>query len=243
MKNIIQKIVISALLPLAALSCRESERLVFDEPASIYFESHQPGMDLYQGTSADSLQYTFLGKPDDFTQAETRLLMMVTGYKTDRPRRINLVPDPQSTLQPGVDYVLPAELVVPANELEVEIPLVFNRTDKLRGDLYWVKFYIEDSEDLKRGYDDYLHFKFIITEKPVRPSNWQNSYYGDYSAAKLRFMYSVLGSNINWGAFPPEHMANSGKLREALARYERDNGPLMGLAEDGEQNIRVSFPG
>ncbi len=246
MKNVIRTINVFCVAALALTGCKESERLVFDEPASIYFYSSQWGGDLTSNGSAvygDSLQYTFLGKSGDFVQASGELRVLVTGYKSDKAREIRLSVDPQSTLQPGTDYILPDPILVPANALEAVIPITFKRTDKLRSGLYRVKFTIVESADLKPGYDDYTSYKFVITEKAIKPSNWQTSYYGDYSAAKLRFMYSILGTNINWGAYPPVHMANSAKLRQELAKYERANGPLYGLAEDGEENIRVTFPG
>ena len=243
MKKIIFRIAALSVAAAAVISCKESEKLMFDQPASIYLKGSQAGGDDMNYTTQDSIQYTFLGKPDDFTGAKANIYMQVTGFKSSQARRINLVADPASTLIAGTDYELLADLVLPAEALEVTIPIVFKRTDKLRDNLYWVKFTVEDSDDLKMGYDDNLSFKYIVTEKPVRPTNWQTSYYGEYSAAKLRFMYSVLGSDINWSAYPPEHMANSGKVREALAKYERENGPLYGLAEDGEENVRVTFPG
>ena len=228
---------------IALSACDSSERLLFDQPASVYLYGSQGGGDFPSFTTADSIQYTFLGKPDEFTESRTELWVMASGYKSDKARKINLVADPGSTLRAGTDYILPNEIVLPADTLFVAIPIRFIRTSQLKDGLYWVKFSIEDSEDLLKGYFNRLSFKYIVTEKPVRPTNWQASYYGDYSAAKLRFMYSVLGSEINWSAYPPEHMANSGKLREALAKYERENGPLMGLAEDGEETVRVTFPG
>lgn len=243
MKKIIRNIGMLAVAAAALGACKQSERLMFDEPASIYFYSSQWGGDFKSTVYGDSVQYTFLGKDDDFTQAVTELRFMATGYMSDRDRVVNLVADPESTLEAGTDYILPNPIVLPANSLELTLPVTFIRSEKLKNDLYWVRFVIEDSDDLKKGYYDLLSFKYIITEKAVKPTNWPTQYYGDYSAAKLRFMFSVLGTEIEWNAYPPTHMANSAKLRQELAKYERDNGPLYGLAEEDEQNIRVTFPG
>lgn len=239
MKKIIKNFSILAVAVAVMAACGESERLIFDEPASIYFYSSQWGGDM-PNTLGDSVQWSFFGKTDDFTAASAELRLMATGYKVDRDREVRLVINPESTL-PAEDIIIAERIVLPANTLELVVPVGIKRTDKLRSGIYWVEFMVEDSEDLKKGYYNQLSFRFFMTDTAIRPSGWVQAAYGDYSIVKHRFILSVM-PDINWSSLPGVYIANNAKLRQAIMEYEKENGPLYGLAEDGEESIRVTFP-
>lgn len=228
-----------AAAAVALAACKESERLTFDQPASVYFYSSQWGGDM-PVTYGDSVQYSFFGRTDDFIVANTELRLMVTGYKSDKEREVKLGIDPESTL-PASDIVLPERIVVPADELELTVPVGIKRSARLKEGIYWIGLTIEDSNDLRKGYYDQLSFRYFITDTAVKPSGWVQAAYGDYSVVKHRFILSMM-PDINWSSLPGVYIANNAKLRQAIMEYESENGPLYGLASDGEEGIRVTFP-
>lgn len=239
MKKTIKNISILAVVVAAMVACKESERLMFDQPASIYFYHSQWGGDM-PTTYGDSVQWSFFGKTEDFVMANAELRFMATGYKVDHERELKLVINPESTL-PAEDIVIAERIVLPANALELVVPMGIKRTSKLKSGIYWVGFQVEDSADLVKGYYNQLSFRFFITDTAVKPIGWVQAAYGDYSIVKHRFILSVM-PDINWSSLPGVYIANNAKLRQALSEYEKLNGPLYGLAEDGEDAIRVTFP-
>ena len=242
MKNIKCLILLCIAAAMAAACSDSANQSIFSEPASIYLDNTQRGGNFGSTniSNSDSLTFSFFGTADDFTEALGELRFLVTGYKSDRERVVNLVADPASTLTPD-DYILPDPIVVPAGELELVLPVRFKRSDKLREKYYWVRFSIEDSDDLKKGYYDRLSFEYHVIDQAVMPGQWSAQFFGTYSVAKHRFMLQVI-PDIAWDAMNlPANMAYQAKMKHALALYERENGPLYGRAEDNEENIRVTF--
>ena len=220
------------------LACQENDRLMFDEPASIYFYESQWGGDFPVVSRTDSTEFSFFGRGDNFTEAKAELIMLVTGYVSDKDRAINLVPDAESTLIEGEDYYFPAPKVLPAGATEVRLPVMFKRTEKLINDYYWVRFHIEDSDDLKKGYADRTSFKFRITNKPVKPTYYLSVVFGEYSDEKLLYIYSVVGY-INWETVSTSELKEySIRVRKAYEQYKKDNGPLYDSV--GKE---ITFPG
>lgn len=243
MKNIKNLILLCLAVSIAAACSDSANQIAYSEPASIYLDNIQWGGNFGSTSNIstmDSLAFSFFGTADNFTEAIGELRFLVSGYMSDKDRVVNLVADPESTLTPD-DYVLPDPIVVPAGELKLVLPIRFKRSDKLRDEYYWVKFNVEDSDDLKKGYYDKLSFRFFIIDQPVPPSQWPSSFFGTYSVAKHRFILQVI-PDIEWSTSNyPANMAYQAKLKQAIAIYERDNGPLYGRAEDGEENVRVTF--
>lgn len=225
------------LLAVFVVACNENERLMFEEPASIYFYESQWGGDFSLASNVDTTAFSFFGRGDDFTEAETELIMLLTGYAEDRDRIINLVPDAASTLIEGEDYVFPKPKVLPAGATEVRLPIVFKRTEKLSTGNYWVKFNIEDSEDLKKGYDDRLSFTFWITNMPMKPTFFSITNFGEYSTEKLLFIYEVVGF-IDWDTVSNSELKEySIRVRKAYEEYKQENGPLYDSAGN-----EITFP-
>lgn len=232
MKTII-KIFLSGIAIISVMSaCTDQNKLMFHEKTSAYF---YPTL---QNPQSDSTSFTFLGKPDTVTKYVIPVGVRISGLAEDKDRGVAIIIESKSTAVPGVNFEKDSA-VIPAGAYNVLVPITLKRTADLKSTIYSLILKIVDSKDINAGFATSLKYKIDFTEKAVKPRNWPQSYYGDYSDAKLTFMYQILGSGINWGGYPPYHMANSATLRTALAKYERDNGPLI----DAATGTRVVFPG
>ena len=215
-------------------ACTQKNELMFNESPSVYFYQ-SPGS---QDPPRDSINYTFLGKADTVTKYVVPVWVRITGVAVNRDRTFNVQIATGTTATQGTNFDI-ATGVIPAGKYDTRLNVTLKRTADLKTKQYSIFLKMVASTDFKTGYDAKLAYKIGFTEMAIKPANWPQSYYGDYSAAKLTFMYQILGSNIDWGAYPPVHMANSALLRTELAKYEKANGALI----DAATGVRVVFPG
>ncbi|MAW95390.1 MAG: hypothetical protein CMF33_09205 [Leeuwenhoekiella sp.] len=229
------------LVGLLAISCSESEELMFDlEKPGVYFYK------LAGNEYLDSLNYSFVVYPEsvvkDTLEEELRIRVMGTAASFDR--EINLVVEDSSTAIEGKHFDLPNSIVMPADAYEVYVSLYLYRTEDLKESEKKIYFTLKSSEYFNAGYTDNLQHIITVTDQLTRPSDWTGGltdvFYGADSKRKHEFMVQTLGTvsiTMGTGSSISEMMSFQQKMLVALSEYEAENGPML-----DENGNRVSFP-
>lgn len=234
-----KRTIYSLLALLSILGCKEDERLMFADEASVYFGAQSSNGGFY---SLDSLNYSFAFEPEEVEQDTFYVYCRITGLAADHDRRINFVADERSDAKMNYHYEILNPLI-PAGQYGNDIAIVLYRQPGLQDSLVTALLHIEDSEDLLAGYNDTgsqpvgrskytrREFKFTITDQLLKPANWDSSWlstFGEYSQVKIRFISSVTGYT-NWGGNPLPQDRNFivQTAYQALYNYEQENGDLI----------------
>jgi len=230
MKNI-NRLITTVILYLIISACGKEERLMYKESPAIYFSRDFP--------LPDSVNYTFVVKPDTLLRDTVYLNIRITGLATDADRKFNLVIADSSTAIKGTHFDI-GPAVVKAGQYAVKFPVYLFRTPDMKNKVFSVYFRIASSDDFAEGFAGNLKYQIRVTDMLLKPSDWSDFFYGAYSLTKHQFMVSRLGTTaitMGTGAQFSEIMSILQKMRVELIRYENANGPLV-----DENGNRVTFP-
>lgn len=236
MKNIINKIYLLACLALAFTACDKDDRLMYEEAPEVYF---------YNGSSVvnpDSVEYTFVIKPDTLMRDTVLLNLRISGSASDKDRVVNLKLGEGSNAVKDKHFSFDP-VIVKAGEYSVQVPVYLLRTEDMKNTLFKIYLEIGESEDFKIGFANRTSYLIKVTDQLIRPSDWAGIvelFYGKYSKVKHQFMVSRLGTTkitMSTGAQFSEIMSILQKMRVELIKYEAENGPL--IDENGDV---VTFP-
>ena len=240
MKQISHKI-LALIVSVLFASCAKDERLMYNEAPAVYFNKAGQG-------DADSVDYTFGMAPESMKEDSVFLWVKIIGVAEDRDREFNLRVVEGATAKEGYHYKI-GRTVIPAGAYEARIPVYVYRKAGLKDSTVTATFELLESADFKLGFPDKgfnskydrLHYKLSITDKLLKPGNWETvwqSFFGSYSLVKFQFLIQATGVT-NWNAYPfPQNsrfMVQQAKL--ALLEYQQTNGPLI-----DENDQEVYFP-
>jgi hypothetical protein len=211
------------------MSCSKDDRLLFNEPTSIYVEA-----------TPDSVDYTFATSPATVLTDTINIPFRIIGTSSESDRKISFVPRADATAKEGYHYKI-GEAVIRANEFSTTVPVYVFRKAGLKDSVVTVILDLKESADFKLGYADRLNYKISITDILLKPTLWDgvwSGYFGSYSEVKFRFLLEATG-RTNWNAypFPQDTRYLSQKAKNALLAYNQANGDL--IDENGEV---VIFP-
>jgi hypothetical protein len=222
------------LLIFILAACTKEDRLMYKESPSVYFYQ--------QIVNPDSINYTFVVKPDSVLTDTLYLNLRITGVAADKDRKVNIILADSSTAKKGVHFNIP-DAIIKAGTYDVKVPVYILRTADEKNSVFTAYFTIAASDDFKPGYSNDLIYKIGITDQLIKPSDWSGIielFYGAYSKVKHQFMVSRLGTTaitLTTGAQFSEIMSILQKMRVELIKYEDANGPLI-----DENGTRVTFP-
>ena len=151
----------------------------------------------------------------------------------------------------GTNYEIADNVIMPKGEVSISVPLKVLRSEDLMttgAKSFLVK--LVDSDDLVAG----LRTTLFVTVSDDIPDEWVgdegwfmnpiSQYFGECSKTKYLFVYEQLGvwdfsSWSYWGMMGDAAKFTPAKriLKEKLAEYEAENGPLV-----DPQKGRVTFP-
>jgi len=233
MKCIHYKFLLVLLVCWACVACRKADKLMYDDAPEVYF------FEGYYVTNPDSLDYTFVIRPDSVVADTLHLQLRISGFAANRDRGVNLVVADSSTAIRGKHFRFDS-VIVKAGEYKVDVPIYVLRTPDMKSRQFRIWFRVGESADFKPGYKNRLSYLIKVTDELFKPSDWEDFLYGNYSLVKHKFMVSRLGHlriTISLGAQFSEMLSILQKMRVELANYERTHGPL--IDENGD---RVEFP-
>ena len=201
------------------------------------------------GLSKDTVNIAYGFVTDQYTNIDLELLL--TGYAKDYDRVIGLTITSEDGAVAGTNYEIADNVIMPKGEVSISVPLKVLRSEDLMttgAKSFLVK--LVDSDDLVAG----LRTTLFVTVSDDIPDKWIgdegwfmnpiSQYFGACSKTKYLFVYEQLGiwdfsSWSYWGMMGDAAKFTPAKriLKEKLAEYEAENGPLVDPKEG-----RVTFP-
>ena len=201
------------------------------------------------GLSKDTVNIAYGFVTDRYTNIDLELLL--TGYAKDYDRVIGLTITSEDGAVAGTNYEIADNVIMPKGEVSISVPLKVLRSEDLMttgAKSFLVK--LVDSDDLVAG----LRTTLFVTVSDDIPDKWIgdegwfmnpiSQYFGECSKTKYLFVYEQLGvwdfsSWCYWGMMGDAAKFTPAKriLKEKLAEYEAENGPLVDPKEG-----RVTFP-
>lgn len=181
-------------------SCEEDLPLYSDQQAYLNFDIQ------YREDTLVNYSFAFSGGK----QKDTVWIKLKTmGYLSDKPRQFKLkqIPFVKNNAEPGKHYValnskeIEPYLVVPANAVSVDVPIILLRDPSLDDAIYNLRIVVEPNGTFMPGYQEQNFIQVTITNKLNRPSNWSgfmNHYFGKWGPVKHQFMMDVTGKK--WDA-------------------------------------------
>ena len=201
------------------------------------------------GLSKDTVNIAYGFVTDQYTNIDLELLL--TGYAKDYDRVIGLTITSEDGAVAGTNYEIADNVIMPKGEVSISVLLKVLRSEDLMttgAKSFLVK--LVDSDDLVAG----LRTTLFVTVSDDIPDKWIgdegwfmnpiSQYFGECSKTKYLFVYEQLGvwdfsSWSYWGMMGDAAKFTPAKriLKEKLAEYEAENGPLVDPKEG-----RVTFP-
>ena len=196
------------------------------------------------GLSKDTVNIAYGFVTDQYTNIDLELLL--TGYAKDYDRVIGLTITSEDGAVAGTNYEIADNVIMPKGEVSISVPSEDLMTTGAKS--FLVK--LVDSDDLVAG----LRTTLFVTVSDDIPDKWIgdegwfmnpiSQYFGECSKTKYLFVYEQLGiwdfsSWSYWGMMGDAAKFTPAKriLKEKLAEYEAENGPLVDPKEG-----RVTFP-
>ena len=143
----------------------------------------------------DSVTFSFVAYPADFTQMTIDVDAEIMGETADRDRTVNLVVDNALTTASASQYTVPTTVTVPAGQARGTFPVVIKRDASLEKKAVRLYLKVGESVDFKPGVNEENHIVFIWSDVLSRPTNWSElePFFGTYSNVKYRFMLENAG--------------------------------------------------
>ncbi|HVW62041.1 MAG TPA: DUF4843 domain-containing protein [Puia sp.] len=229
-----------ALGAILLTACSKDERLVYHDPAAVYFFTDSL---IYQ---TDSLTYSFAIHDSQLQQDTVKIPLKIIGTATGADRKVSVeaVAD-STTAMEGKNYkLLPA--VIRAGRYKDSLAVLVMKTPALDSTEVRLLLRISASSDLQPGVKERDTYLVKINNILTKPDNWDGLltlFFGTYSKVKYRFIIDVTGISVfnfktaTGGADFQYYQYLKQVVRDALTNYEAQHGPLTD--ESGNQ---VTFP-
>ncbi|MBK3516990.1 DUF4843 domain-containing protein [Carboxylicivirga marina] len=206
-------------------ACQESERMLFNSQAAIYFNvSDNPGEE-----ESDSLIYSFAKgfKQSDTVHVNVKIIGETTNY--DRYFKVS-VDESLTTAVEGVDFnELAGQYKLPANSFTGFVSLVLNNSLKLQEQSVCVGLRVEESVDFKIGLQEKLTARIIFSDFLMKSPIWDiwlKYYFGTYSRVKHRVFLELFNIDVPQSM---SEMTEDGLWRSygtILNNYFKENYPV-----------------
>ena len=169
----------------------------------------------------------------------------------DRTFRARVVSE-ESTAKEGVHFTL-SDGVMKQGEYWSYLPVTINRTADMKEETLTITLELIPTDDLKANVKDGTVFTLNVADYLLRPANWQQYYFGNYSANKYKFMIEVLGitdypmtgrndPELIEGTYSSSQIETFSKqCADAYREYRRDHGPIW-EDDNAENKVEISFP-
>lgn len=229
--------------------CKKSNPTTYGQEAMIYV--YKDGFNARK----DSVIYSFATKPNDIMEDTVYVPLRIIGEAADRDRTVKVVAVKDSTSAVEGTHFTIQPVIVRAFEYTTNIKVLVKRSAEMKNQQLRIYLQVEESSDFKPGvpyslstgstWGASLSYNIGINDFLTKPANWDlalNSFFGAYSQEKYKFIIQVTGlsefPNSGEGAIQyGEFLFLKQKCRQALAEYEKVNGPLY-----DENGIRITFP-
>jgi hypothetical protein len=221
------------LLAICLFAACENEPFLYQDEARIRMEGPQRWT-----VGTDSLLFSFVALPQSTTEANIEVSLFIMGRPAPHNRIVNIGAVAENTTAASVQYVLPAQVTLPANTFSTTFPVTLKRTADLQDATVRLQIRILDSDDFKVGAVEYSRLLIKWNDILDRPTNWAmfEEFFGTFSMVKYRFMLSngvpELTEFMSWGQL----MSYRVMLQNLLDEYNAAN-PGNPLRDENNQLI------
>jgi hypothetical protein len=179
---------------LILFSCQERNPGHFIDLSGVYFNNTTGMM-----TVADSTDLTFVYEAEDELEVPVKVQLIGRPAEYDRPLEIRMYSE---NAQEGVDYILPAQAVLPAGASEMDYVVTLKRTPALKNEKKMVHLQIHPNEhfalpvthivqvgDSVSVLDYRIYFSDMFTSAPAA---WDANLLGEFTQQKFELICKVL---------------------------------------------------
>lgn len=239
MKSIFKYIALCCACGLLAVACETKELTEYKNDPRIYF-------------TADSINYSFYMEKSTKLRDTLWFGVRAMGMpeKAERTFRLKVVtPDTVPVAIEGVHYIgfddpeVAPYLKISAEKAETSVPLIVLRDSSLQKEEYVLDIALEANENFRLGINTRLQMRFKITDRSIKPRNWDSMWkgiFGEWGNVKMKFIIDHLGitdfasRTLDWSEREYYRIKIKGALQEYNATHTKE------LTEaDG---TKVTFP-
>ena len=255
MKNAGYIMLLGAMMGMGA--CEETEYQLFNDSARVQIEKdREVRTDFFyidRSITRDTAYLTVqtIGGPQNYDRRINFEQIPEYKYEYKYDDKGNLIETIKTELTnkavPGVHYVpmddpeMKDLLIVPANSVEVKVPIILLRDPSLRKEEVRLCLQLKQTDDFLQGEKNRLSAVIIFADKLTKPNFWDawvtKYYFGTYSSHKHEFMYEVAKEKIDeeWWNRLKTDMAEMNyfkmKFKKALVDYNNNEANIeAGLA-------------
>lgn len=147
------------LLPFCFIGCQQSDIMLYEQNAGVYFEASTYG-------------YSFLEHPDSVSKV-LRLSVDITGSQVGYDREFTVTrPELDSITTAESDQYSIGKGIVKANEYRGYVDVVVSKDDRLRDSVYKLALEIQANEEFPEVRLNKKIMVLSFTNQVIRPANW-----------------------------------------------------------------------
>lgn len=162
----------------------------------------------YRETTPSILRKTFAFDPEDVVRDTVFVPVNSMGFVRDYDRYFEVEQileksDSVYNAEPGVHYVsfddpeISSQLVIPAGEVEGQIPVIALRAPSMRDTITILHLRIKSNEFFLPGDPDRIDQTVEIADQVVQPERGWTTFFGEYGYEKHRFLIRNFNMNFD----------------------------------------------
>ena len=184
-------LIISLLL---CIGCEERNPALFEDLSGVYFNNRSGSMML-----VDSMDVTFVYEKEDYLDIPVKIQLVGRPAEQDRPVRITVASD---TAEEGMDFILPADPVIPAGATGLDYVVRLVRTDELKTRKKMISLAIHANEHFSLPVTEIIQvgdtvstlgFRIFFSDMFTKaPAAWDENLVGKFTQQKFELICDVL---------------------------------------------------
>ena len=188
------RIIYMLLCVLLFAGCEERNPALFEDISGVYFNNRSGSM-----TLSDSLDVTFVYEKEDFMDVPVKVQLI--GRPAGHDRAVTVTVASGNAVE-GVDFMLPADPVLPAGAAEVEYVVRLIRTDALKSQKKMITLTIHENEHFTLPVTEMvqvadtvstLNYRIFFSDMFTKaPAAWDENLVGKFTQQKFELICDVL---------------------------------------------------
>lgn len=256
MKNIL--FILTLLAGATALSsCKQNETMDYAAPGKVYFFERT----MYLGTietRVDALNYSFAINKTQLTEHDFDIKVKLLGRVADYDRAVKVAVVEEGTTAVEGKHFKINDGVIKAGEYMGVVPVTLYNTPDLATTSVTVKLTIAGNKDFELGLPEDAFMSLTFSNVLLKPADWLpyypwQTYFGDYSANKYKFIIDQLGLTTltlatRYDTGPREGVYTASQvmmmvyqLKQIYAEWRVAHGPIY-MDDNADPKVEISFP-
>lgn len=192
-----KKLLYLAVLFLTLSSCKENEKLLFDDTTRVYFQSAT--------TLTDSVTFSLISQSTDAAVRDVDVRLMGAMLTEAKTFRVEIIEE-ESTAIEGVHYQnFSEECEFPVDTIKTSFPIEVLKTDpELEDTNFYLTIQLVDTDEITVAYEERSKLKIVITNQIIAPTGTSYYYnlptfvrlFGAYSRVKHELIIQITGHDF-----------------------------------------------